>query len=458
MTRNRGSARGRYFCPPPEKAESFHQLFLFIWEHGVGNELVAPGGPGVKWTRETLAMALNEAASPRSIDDWRSGSRVPSDPNIRVLLAVVADNATREPWQRALIGAAAESREKSRNENGGGNGNRTHSAVLKPSPETPDLNPVARPSTFLQGLKRRRWILGFAGIFALVASAALISAMNAPVDHAKLDVGDRFRDRFLSGEHRTPEMIVVPRGNFVMGSLASDPGRDPDEDRRHSVNIDYRMAVSIREVTWNEYMLCVEAGACSGYVPNDEGWGRGDQPVVNLNFNDIYAYLHWLNDELGIAWERSDRYTLLTEAEWEYAALAGTQGVTFAPYATGDTMPAELANFAASNPQGRGRPMRVGSYPANAWGLHDMHGNVWEWTEDCYRERHEAMPNNGRAWLTRSCNHRVQKGGSFADPMTELRVANRRPVRPEDRLPNAGFRLVRRIDGDFSWHVAQERD
>ncbi|MBN8639675.1 MAG: formylglycine-generating enzyme family protein [Anaerolineae bacterium] len=458
MTRQRGPSRGRYFSPPPEKVESFHQLFLFIWEHGVGNDLAAPGGPGVKWTRETLAMALNEAASPRSIDDWRSGARVPSDTNIRLLLAVVANNATRDLWQRALIGAAAEGREKSRqNDNGAGNGARSTSS--KADSETSAVETVTKSTTLRQDPRRRNWLFGGASALALAATAWLIvSAMNAPVDHAKLDVGDRFRDRFLSGEHRTPEMIVLPRGNFVMGSLESDPGRDPDEDRRHSVNIDYRLAVSVHEVTWNEYMLCVEAGACSGYVPNDEGWGRGEMPVVNLNFNDIYAYLHWLNDELGIAWERSDRYTLLTEAEWEYAALAGTQGVTFAPYATGDTISAELANFAASQPQGRGRPVGVASYPSNAWGLHDMHGNVWEWTEDCYRERHMPMPNNGRAWLTQSCNHRVQKGGSFADPMTELRVANRRPIRPEERHADAGFRLVRRIDGDFSWHIAPERD
>ncbi|MBL8547820.1 MAG: formylglycine-generating enzyme family protein [Hyphomonadaceae bacterium] len=458
MTVHRGAARGRYYCAPPQEAESFHQLFLFIWEHGVGNELAAPGGPGVKWTRETLAIALNEAASPRSIDDWRSGARVPSDTNIRVLLAAITDKTTREPWQRALIGAAAESREKNRqNENGAANG--AHPPPVEPGSGTRHVEVVTKPTAFLQDPRNRLWMFGGAGVLALIGAVwMIVAAMNAPVDHAKLNVGDRFRDRFLSGAHRTPEMIVLPRGNFVMGSLATDAGREPDEDRRHSVNIDYRMAVGVREVTWNEYMLCVEAGACSGYVPNDEGWGRGDQPIINLNFNDIYAYLHWLNDELGIAWERSDRYTLLTEAEWEYAALAGTQGVTFAPYATGDTISAELANFAASNPQGRGRPMRVGSYPANAWGLYDMHGNVWEWTEDCYRERHTPMPNNGRAWLTRSCNHRVQKGGSFADPMTELRVANRRPIRPEERHAETGFRLVRRLDGDFSWHIAQERD
>lgn len=91
MAEERHKTRGRYFCAPPANAETFHQLFLFIWEHGVGNELAAPAGPGVKWTRETLAMALNEAASPRSIDDWRSGARVPSDSNVRVLLSVVTN-------------------------------------------------------------------------------------------------------------------------------------------------------------------------------------------------------------------------------------------------------------------------------------------------------------------------------------------------------------------------------
>jgi len=454
MSADRGKLKGRYFCAPPEDAQTFHQLFLFIWEHGVGNQLAAAGGPGVKWTRETLAIALNEAASPRSIDDWRSGARVPSDTNVRLLLSVVADEKTREAWLHALIDAAAEDRERLR-QNGGGNGNGAHAI-----PDTAPADQRPPPSTggVLNRLKRRPRLFAGAGAVALALVAAIvvsISVANAPVDHSKLQVGDRFRDRFLSGEHRTPEMIVLPRGNFVMGSLATDPGREPDEDRRHSVNIDYRMAVSVREVTWEEYLPCVEEGACSGYVPDDNGWGRGDQPVVNLNFNDIYAYLHWLNDELGIAWERSDRYTLLTEAEWEYAAFGGAQAANFDPYATGGTIGPHQANFASSN---RGRPVRGGSYPANAWGLYDMHGNVWEWTEDCYRDRHTPLPNNGRAWLTQSCNHRVQKGGSFADPAAELRVANREPVLPETRRPNTGFRLVRRIDGDFSWHVTQERD
>lgn len=458
MAEERDKTRGRYFCAPPANAETFHQLFLFIWEHGVGNELAAPGGPGVKWTRETLAIALNEAASPRSIDDWRSGARVPSDSNIRVLLSVVTNTASREAWQRALIDAAADGREKARQN---GNGNGAHESAPPPAPQEATPERQQDFATMLRAHKHRFALFGIAGagaVLLLVAAVFLVSAAYAPVDHAKLDVGDRFRDRFLSGEHRAPEMIVLPRGNFVMGSLATDTGREADEDRRHSVNIDYRMAVSTHEVTWNEYMLCVEEGACSGYVPEDEGWGRGNQPVVNLNFNDVYAYLHWLNDELGIAWERSDRYTLLSEAEWEYAALAGSQGVTFAPFSTGETVSIEDANYSALNSQQGQRPARVGQYPANAWGLYDMHGNVWEWTEDCYRERHTQMPNNGRAWLTRSCNHRVQKGGSFADPMTELRVANRRPIRPEERQPLTGFRLVRRIDGDFSWHIAQERD
>jgi len=450
MTRQRDNARGRYFCAPPENAATFHELFLFIWEHGVGNTLAGAGGPGVKWSRESLAIALDEAASPRSIDDWRSGARVPSDTNVRVLLSVVSDASTREAWQRVLINAAAEGREKNRQN---GNGEKVT------APDFPaDAPKPAFSLDLLQRLRANRWLLGAAALASLVAVALFVSAtLDAPVDHARLEVGDRFRDRFLSGEHRTPEMIVLPRGNFVMGSLATDPGREPDEDRRHSVNIDYRLAVGVREVTWDEYQLCVEEGACSAYTPDDEGWGRGDQPVVNLNFNDVYAYLHWLNDELGIAWERGDRYTLLTEAEWEYAALAGVQGVSFAPFATGDTLAPHLSNYSAGRPEDHGRPVAVASYPANAWGLHDMHGNVWEWVEDCYRDRHTALPNDGRAWLTPHClpgARRVQKGGSFADPMTDLRASNRRAALPEERRRDVGFRLARRLDGP-NWDAAR---
>ena len=453
MTRQRDNARGRYFCAPPENAATFHELFLFIWEHGVGNTLAGAGGPGVKWTRESLAIALNEAASPRSIDDWRSGARVPSDTNVRALISVVADAPTRGEWQRALIRAAAEGREKTRQ-----NGDEGHqeSRAIQPDTGAADGPPPIAAST----AKINRpiaWILGVTAAVALIAVFAILAVPDyRPVDHTRLSVGERFRDPFLSRRARAPEMVLLPRGMFVMGSLRTDPGREANEDQRHSVHIDYRLAVSVHEVTWDEYQLCVDAGACGGYLPDDEGWGRGDQPVININFNDVYAYLHWLNGELGIAWSREDRYTLLTEAEWEYAALAGSQGGTFHPYAFGPTISADVANYAggASSP---GRPLAVGSYAANAWGLHDMHGNVWEWAEDCYRDRHTALPNDGRAWLTPHClpgARRIQKGGSFADPMTELRASNRRAALPEERRSDVGFRLARRLDGQ-NWDVAR---
>jgi formylglycine-generating enzyme required for sulfatase activity len=207
-------------------------------------------------------------------------------------------------------------------------------------------------------------------------------------------------------------------------------------------------------------MLCVADGACNGYVPDDAGFGRGERPAVNLSWNDGYAYLHWLNRKLGMDWERADRYTYLTEAEWEYAAFAGTQGSTFAPYQSGQDIFTDTANFNGLDLRrdaglGRylGATMPVGTYPANAWGLHDMHGNVWEWVEDCYRDRHTAMPNDGRAWLEGPCGARVMKGGSYADPMPELRAANRLPVRPEDRSPRFGLRLAVRLDG--AWAPAQ---
>ena len=282
---------------------------------------------------------------------------------------------------------------------------------------------------------------GFPIIVAAIAvGVALVMATTWPDrtpgsgDHLP---GTRFKDPFVSGSGTGPEMTVLPSGSIVVGS-GGGPGR-LDESPRHTVNIDYRLAVSTHETTWDEYSLCVEDGACSGYVPDDNDWGMGQRPVVNVSFNDVYVFIRWLNARLGIAHDSADRYTLPSEAEWEYAAMSGMQGSTLAPYGFGETLTARDANFE------RDRTTLVGAYPANPWGLHDMHGNAQEWVEDCYHASHQDAPRDGAAYLAGGCARRVAKGGSFADTAEDLRVAKRAPVKPEDRLPHLGFRLVRRL-------------
>ena len=115
-----------------------------------------------------------------------------------------------------------------------------------------------------------------------------------------------------------PQMVVVPAGNYMMGSPASEEGRDEDEGPRHRVTIGYPLAVGVHEVTFAEWDACEAAGGCGGYRPDDEGWGRGSRPVINVSWEDAREYVRWLSRETGEA------YRLPSESEWEYVARAGT--------------------------------------------------------------------------------------------------------------------------------------
>ena len=170
-----------------------------------------------------------------------------------------------------------------------------------------------------------------------------------------------------------PEMVVVPAGSFMMGSPASEKDRDDDEGPVHRVNrvtIAAPFAVGVYEVTFDEWDACVRGGGCGGYRPVDAGWGRGRRPVINVNWEDVRTYVDWLSRETG------KDYRLLSEAEWEYAARAGTT----TRYHWGDDIGRNRANCYYTY-DGCGdswdHTAPVGSFGANGFGLHDMHGNVW---------------------------------------------------------------------------------
>lgn len=254
--------------------------------------------------------------------------------------------------------------------------------------------------------------------------------------------GQRFRDCEVC-----PEMVEVPTGSFVMGSPAAEDGRDEDEWPLHQVEIGYRLAVGVYEVTFQEWEACVDRGGCDGYVPYDESWGRGRRPVVNVNWNHAQAYVNWLSTKTG------KDYRLLSEAEWEYAARAGTQ----TPYHFGGEVSRRLANVGESV----GETVAVGSYPANAFGLYDVHGNVWEWVADCWNSSYGGAPGDGSAWTDRECEQRVLRGGSWRTNSAGARSGSRLSrdsdawTRDKDsgrpgyfeRLgyPEHGFRVARRL-------------
>lgn len=253
-----------------------------------------------------------------------------------------------------------------------------------------------------------------------------------------------FRDRLADGQpcHACPEMVRIPAGDFTMGSPPEEEDRDENEGPQHAVNIARPFAIGKFEVTFAEWDACVAAGGC-GHSPNDRGSGRDNLPVAGVSWNDITSdYLPWLTRVTGKA------YRLPTEAEWEYAARAGTT----TPFWWGTSISTDRANYNgdfryASGLKGENRQKAVSveRFSANPWGLYNVHGNVWEWVQDCYNPSYTGAPADGSAWITEHCRMRVSRGGSWGNTPRYLRSAVRVALSPSGRSPQAGFRVARTL-------------
>ena len=299
-----------------------------------------------------------------------------------------------------------------------------------------------------------RWMRAFAVLCALGVVAALagwwkqdwlteriyvwrnVNAFTAAQEKA-LKRGDLFNECT-----DCPEMIVVPAGSFMMGS----PGephvtqfgtlQDFEDKPLHRVTIGKPLAVAKFELTFGEWNTCTAHGDCIPRV-SDNGWGRGRQPVINVNWNDAQMYVAWLSKVTG------KHYRLLTEAEYEYATRAGT--VT--PYYWGDEAGYNNANCQDCQNRVGKRTAPVGSFAPNAFGLYDMVGNVLEWTEDCYHEDYKGAPTDGTAWTSGEyCNVRMCRGGGF-DVFNQMLTSSYRYSRNmNDRNNTLGFRVARTLD------------
>ena len=228
------------------------------------------------------------------------------------------------------------------------------------------------------------------------------------------------------------DMITIPAGSFRMGCVS---GRTCEEDEKpvHQVNIK-AFKLGATEVTFDQWDVCVDAGTC--YRPEDRGWGRGDRPVINVSWDDIQVYLKWLNQKVD-----SD-YRLPSEAEWEYSARSGSQ----TSYNWGNSVGNNRANCDGCGGQHSGsKTALVKSFIPNAFGLFDMHGNVWEWTQDCWNISYQGAPSNGSAWLSGTCTDRVVRGGSWISLGKSLRAANRGGGITAVRLSHQGFRLAQNL-------------
>ena len=263
-------------------------------------------------------------------------------------------------------------------------------------------------------------------------------AVTLPV----LPLGVSFTDDLSSGGEG-PEMVVIPAGPFRMGCV-SDRECDPEEFPVHEVAIPQPFAVSKYEVTVVEWDACLADGGCAGYRPADEGWSRPRYPVINVSWNDARAYVAWLAEQTGA------EYRLLSEAEWEYVARAGSQTA----YSWGDEVGVDRANcrdrvydrFGACGDRWEGLAL-VGSFEPNTFGVHDMHGNVWEWVEDCWNQSYADAPSDGSAWRSGYCAQRVFRGGSWNSSPSVLRSAVRRwgVNGSGGRDDRRGFRVARTL-------------
>ncbi len=258
--------------------------------------------------------------------------------------------------------------------------------------------------------------------------------------------------QFTSRES-APRMVVIaptPATGFQMGSPGDENGRDTDE-KLHRVTISYAFALSETEITFAQWDACVADGGC-GNTRNNSGWGRGQYPVVQVNWHHARAYADWLNQRLRLSKDHPYRYRLPTEAEWEYAARADSGGPF--GFAHNRNIAPDLANY-DSRVAYQGSPTRewmrdtkpVGSYPSNAFGPKDMLGNVWEWVADCYESDYDRTPRDGSAHreFDSACPLRVVRGGSWYVTPEDLRAANRFRAPPGYRDDRGGFRLARML-------------
>jgi formylglycine-generating enzyme required for sulfatase activity len=278
------------------------------------------------------------------------------------------------------------------------------------------------------------------------------SKVPARCDGVEITVGQNERRCLRPGAGKTeqfkdcptcPEMVLVPAGNFTMGSPANELERSIDE-AQVQVSISAPIAVGRFAVTFEEWDACGADRGCNGYKPSDQGWGRGKNPVINVNWDDAKAYAAWISGKTG------KTYRLLSEAEREFMARAGTTtafwwGFSITPKQANYDGSAEPYKGGGSKGEYRKRTVPVDSFAPNPWGLYNVHGNVWEWTEDCWDASKSGDLGDGRARTTGDCAKRVVRGGSWSYNPHSLRSAYRGWNYAGDRNLNLGFRLARTL-------------
>jgi formylglycine-generating enzyme required for sulfatase activity len=296
-------------------------------------------------------------------------------------------------------------------------------------------------------------------LLVLVTTLASSQALGQRERTAKLEPGQTFTEC-----RNCPDMVVVPAGRFTMGSPLDEPERR-DNERPQEITFARPFALSRTAVTWDQWEACVRDRWCDGVAvevalrtreedgqpnPDYKDWGRGSRPVVGVSWFDAQNFAGWLNWKTG----KDDAYRLPSEAEWEYAARAGTTTA----YPWGANLDHDYGNFGVPGPglggKAEGRDVwtdttaPVASFPPNAFGLYDMHGNTFEWTEDCYEADRAHAPTDGSANKEGNCANRVFRNGTFMSNPYMQRSARRGAPYPATRRGRnyLSFRVAMTID------------
>ena len=299
-------------------------------------------------------------------------------------------------------------------------------------------------------------------LFLIVTIGALAACRPGPSQTDQPAADARQPGQTFKECGHCPEMTVLPPGRFTMGSPADEPLRRDNEPQRE-ITIARAFAIATTAVTWDQWEACVRDRWCDGIAidtalragpegepnPDYKDWGRGTRPVVGVSWYDAQAFVGWLNAKTG----EDDAYRLPSEAEWEYAARAGT--TTAFPW--GAELDHDHGNFGVhegglgGKAEGRdvwvNETAPVASFPPNAFGLYDMHGNTFEWTEDCYEADRAHTPADGSANKEGNCANRVFRNGTFmSNPYMQRSARRGAPYPATLRGRNyLSFRVAKRL-------------
>ncbi len=261
----------------------------------------------------------------------------------------------------------------------------------------------------------------------------------------RLNLNAYFSDTLKNG-CKAPELTVIPAGKYEMGSVQDEFGHSREEYPQHYTQIHKPFAIGRFAITADDFAFFQQD--TEWFIRTELIWAQGKEPMINIRATDAYLYLKWLSDQTG------EHYRLPTESEWEYAARAGTTSA----FHFGDEVSCKEVHFHSFFPYNEakkrkrwylpkcvpmGKALEVGTKPANNWGLHDVHGNVWEFTDSPWRDSHLNSNRDGSSdhisqWV-------VTKGGSWFDAAIHARSAARKKRLYEEMDTNLGFRVVREV-------------